>query len=689
MGPGKAEGYDVLDTITGPQGRALRVAGPKTMGLATLLSVIAALAVASPASALSWGSPVTVSASGELAQSSAPSVAMDATGGAVVAWSNYHSSDFSCPCQIRAVLRNPGGSFSSPATLATVNTVGISNVQVAMDAAGDAIAVWDQPVGPIGSTGGYEHQVWVALRPAGGSFGSAQQLSIDGTTADGGGAPHVAMDANGHAIVAWISGIGWFDTDPEPQLMLVRAAGGVFSSPAPLSVHHVTSGDNSGPWAFDLAMSPDGHAALGFTWQGPNTCSPTPCDPQGNTPENVEVATAAPGGQFGTPAVVSQTVTWPGPTSGPAENVESVAIDDSADVVASYTDMGSGPFFTATHRDEVVTSDAGAAFSSPDSLGASGSSFADPVAIGPNGESTVTYSDSAGLESRFRSVGGSFSAAHLISNSDDGDSLSLNTTSTGASGTVLEGVEVNPGFTGNNESIAAYLRQPGGAFGSSMTVFTMPSGSFFNEGELAGAIDKSGNAALLAWRQFSGGNYYDDKLGPVKVSLASNAPATHTLTVSKTGAGSVSSSPVGISCGSRCSHAFAAGATVTLKAHPAAGSRFAGWSGACTGGAASCVLHMTADKHVAAKFRPIPPPNTTITVAKHSSAKRTASFSFTGTGGVGRLHFKCKLDSGAFGACSSPKSYSHLKKGSHTFKVEAIDARGKVDPTPAVKAFRI
>ena len=58
-----------------------------------------------------------------------------------------------------------------------------------------------------------------------------------------------------------------------------------------------------------------------------------------------------------------------------------------------------------------------------------------------------------------------------------------------------------------------------------------------------------------------------------------------TLTVTKigAGAGTVTSSPPGVSCGSACVAPFPTGAVVTLTAVPDAGSAFAGWSGACTG----------------------------------------------------------------------------------------------------------
>jgi hypothetical protein len=55
------------------------------------------------------------------------------------------------------------------------------------------------------------------------------------------------------------------------------------------------------------------------------------------------------------------------------------------------------------------------------------------------------------------------------------------------------------------------------------------------------------------------------------------------LTISKTGKGKVTSSPVGISCGKACTHTYAYGTVLTLNAKAAKGSTFSGWSGACTG----------------------------------------------------------------------------------------------------------
>ena len=82
-----------------------------------------------------------------------------------------------------------------------------------------------------------------------------------------------------------------------------------------------------------------------------------------------------------------------------------------------------------------------------------------------------------------------------------------------------------------------------------------------------------------------------------------SAPATHTLSVSDRGNGTVQSSPAGISCGSQCSASFPAGSTVALTATPAKNHVFEGWAGAC-GGVGTCSVDMTQDRSVSAVFTP-------------------------------------------------------------------------------------
>jgi hypothetical protein len=89
------------------------------------------------------------------------------------------------------------------------------------------------------------------------------------------------------------------------------------------------------------------------------------------------------------------------------------------------------------------------------------------------------------------------------------------------------------------------------------------------------------------------------------VTATFNAAPTFNLTVSRTGTGTgtVTSSPAGINCGATCSAAFASGSTVNLTATAAAGSTFAGWSGACTG-TGNCSVTMSEARSVTAQFNP-------------------------------------------------------------------------------------
>jgi hypothetical protein len=85
---------------------------------------------------------------------------------------------------------------------------------------------------------------------------------------------------------------------------------------------------------------------------------------------------------------------------------------------------------------------------------------------------------------------------------------------------------------------------------------------------------------------------------------AATAPVT--LSVTRTGNGTVSSAPAGISCGVTCSATFTAGTSVTLTATPAAGSVFSGWSGGGCSGTGACTLTMATATTVSAAFAPAP-----------------------------------------------------------------------------------
>jgi hypothetical protein len=97
---------------------------------------------------------------------------------------------------------------------------------------------------------------------------------------------------------------------------------------------------------------------------------------------------------------------------------------------------------------------------------------------------------------------------------------------------------------------------------------------------------------------------------PVMLTQAKTATALFTkkgyylLTVSKagTGSGTVTSNPVGISCGSDCDHSYRSGTRVTLTAKAGSGAVFAGWSGACRGRSTTCQVTLSGTRPVTTTF---------------------------------------------------------------------------------------
>ncbi len=96
----------------------------------------------------------------------------------------------------------------------------------------------------------------------------------------------------------------------------------------------------------------------------------------------------------------------------------------------------------------------------------------------------------------------------------------------------------------------------------------------------------------------------------VTMSQAVNVTATftassvgYTLSVTKSGSGTVVSNPSGINCGAICvTTTFASGASVTLTATPDSGTAFAGWGGDCSGTSATCTVTMNQVRVASATF---------------------------------------------------------------------------------------
>lgn len=93
------------------------------------------------------------------------------------------------------------------------------------------------------------------------------------------------------------------------------------------------------------------------------------------------------------------------------------------------------------------------------------------------------------------------------------------------------------------------------------------------------------------------GNYIGDQMAAANIGVPS-------VTVTRTGSGTVTGANGKINCGGTCATAVAAASSVTLTANPG-GTVFSGWGGACNGMALNCTLVVNDALNVTATFTPI------------------------------------------------------------------------------------
>jgi hypothetical protein len=87
-------------------------------------------------------------------------------------------------------------------------------------------------------------------------------------------------------------------------------------------------------------------------------------------------------------------------------------------------------------------------------------------------------------------------------------------------------------------------------------------------------------------------------------------------------------------------------------------------------------------------FAVAPAPDTSITSGPPATTWfKTAAFRFTSP--TAGSTFRCRVDAGAFGACTSPFTSAALGVGEHAFEVAAVSPEGVVDPTPARGVWRV
>jgi hypothetical protein len=188
-----------------------------------------------------WSTQTALSAAGQY--SFRPHIALDAAGDAVLIWERYVGS----ATVVESTSRSANGNWSAPTDLAAGQDAALA--QVAMSAGGDAVAVWTRVLE-------YENVIETATRPAGGQWGPPA-----GFTAAAGQSysysPQVAMDAGGDAVAVW--------THNDGSSLSVQAAGYDAADPSIDSLSIPTSGETGAPLAFSVSTF-DVWSAVEPTW---------------------------------------------------------------------------------------------------------------------------------------------------------------------------------------------------------------------------------------------------------------------------------------------------------------------------------------------------------------------------------------------------------------------------------------
>jgi hypothetical protein len=135
----------------------------------------------------SWGSVTSLSEEAKGTFASGQLIAMDTAGEATVTWNLYKSAKTT----VQAAVRPAGGSWSSVHNVS--GTGEVSNSGLVVDGAGETTALWRNEVGGVS-------QFQSAAKPAGGSWGSAVPVSETGEAVSG---ARLAVDPAGDSIAVW------------------------------------------------------------------------------------------------------------------------------------------------------------------------------------------------------------------------------------------------------------------------------------------------------------------------------------------------------------------------------------------------------------------------------------------------------------------------------------------------------
>lgn len=498
---------------------------------------------AASADAAPWGAPEEVSP--VVGNSTTTQVGIDGAGDATAIW----TTDEGPNQQVMTARRPAGSGWEAPELIdGTIGTIE-GPLALAENEAGAVVAAWTERLG--GSAA-----VFASVRPAGGYWGPIEAFATGGESAE---APAVAIDPAGDVAIAWRQQIGGTAVIEGSSL---PAGSFVWAAPTPLSS---VAEDSE---AVSITISAAGTAtAVWFSSDGSLTW--------------ISAASLQVGGTWTLEGEISQ----PAPATEPPQ----VEVDAAGEFFAIWSRAGAG------RVTEVARRAPGGTWGHSVPISSNGPIATSPrIAVGPAGNAVAVWCSIEGSEeaieaSRLAVGSTSWGAPQRVS--DLGAEVEAPSVAIGPAGIAEVAWSGWNGATHNYESHAAHLG-PRGIWRAAVAI------SRLGEEALRPHVRISrGGHAIIVWQGYV-------EVSVVIRSVTTEETAPLAVTKSGDGSGTVTSEPAGILCGATCTARFLEGETVTLSAAPAAGSRFAGWSGACSG-TGPCEVEIDETQSVGAEFVPV------------------------------------------------------------------------------------
>lgn len=185
----------------------------------------------------------------------------------------------------------------------------------------------------------------------------------------------------------------------------------------------------------------------------------------------------------------------------------------------------------------------------------------------------------------------------------------LNITATMALGALVPRVDMSYSSSGTGKGTVTF--SPAGSFAScpGSCINSFPAGTVvtMSAAPAPGSVFAGWSGACSGTGSCTVTTAPDQMVVAIFTSIPASS-AVLSYTASGTGSGTVSFGPAGslASCSRSCANSFAVGNHVTLRATPASGSVFNGWSGAGCSGTGSCNIRMSEARSVTAKFSVLP-----------------------------------------------------------------------------------